>query len=303
MNIEKHQQEFIKTIETSKNLSEKTIRAYNSDLNDYFLYYRNNKRLFFNGDIVNDYFNDLINERKLKDTTISRKIITLKQYYNFLNENYNVKNPFDKVKYRFKKEKRLPKTLTIQEVEKLLDTLYKSLDDASIYTKFESYRDLAILDILISTGVRIHEVCNITLDDINYQERIILIHGKGRKQRLAYISSEKTWNNIIKYIDIRNQRCNTSNYLFVNKFNYKLSINSIDNIYRKYKKLANINKKSTPHYLRHTFATNLLSNGADIRSVQELLGHSSISITEIYTEVSKSRKIEVLSKYNYRNQI
>ena len=149
MNIEKHQQEFIKTIETSKNLSEKTIRAYNSDLNDYFLYYINNKILFFNGDIVNDYFNYLINERKLKDTTISRKIITLKQYYNFLNENYNVKNPFDKVKYRFKKEKRLPKTLTIQEVEKLLVTLYTSLDDSSIYTKFESYRDLAIIYILI----------------------------------------------------------------------------------------------------------------------------------------------------------
>ena len=137
----------------------------------------------------------------------------------------------------------------------------------------------------------------------NNDEKIILIHGKGRKQRLVYISSEKTWNNLINYITIRNVRCYNTNYLFVNKFNEKLSINSIDNIYRKYKKLANINNKSTPHYLRHTFATNLLSNGADIRSVQELLGHSSISITEIYTEVSKSRKVEVLSKYNYRNNL
>ena len=153
MNIEKHQQEFIKTIETSKNLSEKTIRAYNSDLNDYFLYYRNNKKLFFNGDIVNDYFNELINERKLKDTTISRKIITIKQYYNYLNENYNLKNPFDKVKYRFKKEKRLPKTLTIQEVEKLLK-MTKFNTDESITRFAKRLRKMGIDDKLEELGAQ-----------------------------------------------------------------------------------------------------------------------------------------------------
>lgn len=302
MNIEKYKDEFLSTIITYKNLSKKSVVAYNSDLLDYFSYYKKHNK-FFSNNVIKDYFISLQFERKLKDSTISRKLVTIKMYYNYLNEHRKIKNPFDKFNMKFKKEKALPKTITINEVKKILNTLYESIDQSTQFTSFQSFRDLALIDLLITSGIRIGEANLITLDDIDFTNNIILIHGKGRKQRLIYISSIETITNLKKYIEIRKERNCDSNYLFINKNGNQISINSIDNIYRKYKKKAKINKYSTPHSLRHTFATNLLANGADIRSVQEILGHSNVSITERYTEVTTNRKVEVLSKYNYRNSL
>lgn len=129
----------------------------------------------------------------------------------------------------------------------------------------------------------------------------MLIHGKGRKERLLFLSSSETINNIKKWLDIRSNHLN--NYLFLNRYGNSLTIHSIEDIFYKYRDLSKINPFSTPHYLRHTFATNLLINGADIRSVQEILSHSNISTTEIYTEISLIRKQQVLSKFNYRNNL
>ena len=129
----------------------------------------------------------------------------------------------------------------------------------------------------------------------------MLIHGKGRKERLLYLSSSDTINNIKKWLDIKSNHL--SNYLFLNRYGNPLTIHSFEDIFYKYRDLSKINHYSIPHYLRHTFATNLLTNGADIRSAQDILGHSSISTTEIYTEVSINRKQEILLKYNYRNNI
>lgn len=138
------------------------------------------------------------------------------------------------------------------------------------------------------------------MEDIIFSERTVLIHGKGRKQRLIYISCPQTWDNLSRWIDIK-KNISKSDKLFINRYGEQLSIHGIEHIYNKIKEGAGITEHSTPHYLRHTFATNLLSNGADLRSVQELLGHASVATTEIYTEVSAKRKIEVLDKYNYRN--
>lgn len=154
---------------------------------------------------------------------------------------------------------------------------------------------------LISTGIRIGEAAIISIGDIIVNERTILIHGKGRKQRLIYISSPITWSRIYELIKIRKKQ--KGEFLFINKYGQPISIYGIENIYRKYVVKANINAKSTPHYLRHTFATNLLANGADLRSVQEILGHASVSTTQIYTEVTTNRKKQVLRKYNLRNKI
>lgn len=206
--------------------------------------------------------------------------------------------------YKFKQERRLPKTLTIPETEKLLNTAYTQYELASTeHAAWTATRNLALIDILISTGIRIAEAANITLSDIIFQDRTILIHGKGRKQRLIYISCPQTWENLLRWIKFRNKYALPTDKLFVNKYGSQISIHGIEYIYTVFKKSAKINAKSTPHYLRHTFATNLLSNGADLRSVQEILGHSSISTTELYTEVSIKRKKQVLSKFNYRNEL
>jgi integrase/recombinase XerC/integrase/recombinase XerD len=130
-----------------------------------------------------------------------------------------------------------------------------------------------------------------------------LIHGKGRKQRILFISSEQVLKKIEEWLSVRDEFAPSTDHVFVNKYGKQISIFSIENIFYKYRDIAKVDGKSTAHFLRHTFATSLLENGADIREVQELLGHSSISTTEIYTEVSVERKKQVLSKFNARNLI
>lgn len=210
-------------------------------------------------------------------------------------------NPFFNIKFPFKQEQRLPKTLTVKEVSKLLNALYdKNNNVKTTFDRFESTRDLFLLDLILSTGMRIGEAAAITLSDITMQEHTILIHGKGCKQRLLYISSQDTWNNLKNWLKLRKDFDIKNNYVFVNRYHNAITIYSIENIFTKYKNLAGINECATPHYLRHTFATNLLANGADLRSVQEILGHSNIATTEIYTEITMKRKKQVLCRYNYR---
>lgn len=294
---------FIRKTQSTKNLSRKTILAYKSDISDY-LHFLNDSVSETDIDDIYSYINHL-SQRELKDTTIKRKIISLKLFYSYLyNENIISENPFFGIKFSFRQEKRLPKTLSVKEVSHLLSTLYNCKNIAQTdFSVFETTRDLCLIDLLISTGIRIGEAANITLSDIIMQERTILIHGKGRKQRLLYLSSQETWNNLKEWLRLRKKFSPSSDYLFLNRILEPITIYSIENIFKKYKKLSGINPNSTPHYLRHTFATNLLVNGADLRSVQEILGHASISTTEIYTEVTIKRKKQVLTKYNYRNKI
>ena len=288
---------FLNHSKATKNLSAKTISAYRSDLQQFV----STQTDIFYPDIY-DYINYLSQTLNLKDTSIRRKIVTLKCFYSFLAEQKLINlSPFVKIKFRFRLEKRLPKTLTTNEVSKLLDCLNLDTTKLSTFKRKLYIRDCALLELLISTGVRIGEAAAIVLDDIIIPEHTILIHGKGRKQRLIYISDSTSWNRIYNLIKER-KRVN-GQHLFVNRHEQPLSTHGIEDIYKKYAKASHINEKSTPHYLRHTFATNLLSNGADLRSVQELLGHASIATTEGYTEVTTIRKKQILKKYNYRNKL
>ncbi|MCR5636247.1 MAG: tyrosine-type recombinase/integrase [Clostridiales bacterium] len=294
--------QFIMTIQSTKNLSSKTVIAYSSDLNDFCKYLENRE---LDNSTVLEYVQYLVTERNLKDSTINRKLVALKVFFEYLycqgciDQNYYRSHVF-----RFKKERKLPKTLTIKEVSKLLKSLLEQILAAkSDYEIWKSTRNLAVIDILISTGIRIGEASSISISDIIIPERTILIHGKGRKQRLIYISCSNTWINLMQWIKIRDKYPVYTDKLFVNRSGNQISIHGIEYIFNTQKVSAGINKNSTPHYLRHTFATNLLANGADLRSVQEILGHSNISTTEIYTEVTNKRKKQVLNKYNYRNKL
>ncbi len=288
---------FINYLHATKNLSDKTLKAYTSDLKQFFYFEKN----VFKPDICG-FIAFLNTELKLKDTSIRRKIITLKNFYDYLfNENLINFYPFAKLKFRFRQERKLPKTLSIKDITKILDCFNIDFSSLSPFAKNTYTRDAALLDLLISTGIRIGEAAAITLDDIISPERTILIHSKGRKQRLIYISSPVTWNRL--KVLIKERKNTESNHLFVNRYGNPLSIHGIEDIYKKYIKRAQINTKSTPHYLRHTFATNLLTNGADLRSVQEILGHASVATTQIYTEVTTNRKKQVLKKFNYRNKL
>lgn len=294
--------QLITQLKITKNLQEQTLKAYSSDITNFLNYI--NKEPIEQIDILN-YINYLFDEKKLKDRSIKRKIISLKIYFNFLEDNSIIKNnPFTKLKFKFKQEKKLPKTLQKNEVKKLLETVYNELNSSiTPYKKFETIRNISLLEILISTGIRIQEASLITLNDISLQEKTIIIHGKGRKERQLFILNKYVLSSLKNWLTIRKTSSPKCNNIFINKYGNPLSIHSIENIFRKYKTLSNINIKATPHYLRHTFATNLLTNGADLRSVQEILGHSSISTTQIYIEISSNRKKQVLQKYNYRNNL
>ncbi len=270
---------YMQYLKSTKNLSEKTLRAYAIDIRQFM----QNCPDYLSPNIC-VYINYLSTKLHLKDTSIKRKIISLHAFYEYLvMQELIVSSPFDKLKFKFKQESKLPKILSVNEVKQLLHCFEIDSSELSNFKKIQYIRDSALIDLLVSTGIRIAEAAAITFDDIIIHQHTILIHGKGRKQRLIYISSPITW--------------------FTNRYNQQISTQSIENIYTKYITKAKINPKSTPHYLRHTFATNLLSNGADLRSVQEILGHASVATTQIYTEVSSQRKKQVLRKYNYRNKL
>lgn len=292
---------FINEIKTTKNLSNKTIKAYFCDLTNFIDFITKLENSTITSESVIAYINSLKN--RLKDSSTKRKIISLKIFTQYLYNNNLLDNyPFQTLKFKYKNEHKLPKILTVEEVKKLLNCITSSFSPKSSSFKiYEGTRDLAIIDLLISTGIRIGELCIIKLEDIDLKNKTLLIHGKGRKERMLFISSNDTINNLQKWLDLRHN--NQNNYLFLNRYGNPLTIHSIEDIFFKYRNLSKINPSSTPHYLRHTFATNLLINGADIRSVQELLGHSSISTTEIYTEISLNRKQDVLNKFNYRNTL
>ena len=301
MNLKNYVDTYIKEVICTKNLSNKTIKAYKSDLEDFFDCIED--KVIVSETIVK-YVNYLMGERKLKDTSIKRKLVALNLFFSFAHQKKLIKhNPFYGLHFKLKKTHRLPKTLQVREVNKLLRSVINSFsEEDSEFKKFQGVRDLAMIDILITTGIRIGELASLTMDDLYYYEKTLLIHGKGRKERLIFISCMDTWKNLMKYLDLRKKKDVTCDNVFVNRYGNPISIFGVEAIYKKYCDKAKL-PHSTPHYLRHTFATNLLSNGADIRSVQEILGHSNVSTTEIYTEVSNVRKQKVLKKYNYRNFI
>lgn len=302
MNVISTTKEFLTIAQTTKNLSTNTLTAYQSDLKDFSNFLSDNE---CDDKTVLRYVEYLSQVRHLKDSSVKRKLIVLKMYFTFLDKNnYIARNYFEAHSFHFKQERRLPKTLALKEIHTLLNAAKGQNEEAmTTYARWQTARNLALLDILISTGIRIAEASNISVQDIIPSERTILIHGKGRKERLLYISCKQTWGNLKQWMRYRETRPTYTNMVFVNRFGEQLGIHGIEYIFTTLKRAAGINPQATPHYLRHTFATHLLSNGADLRSVQELLGHSSVAVTEIYTEVSANRKKQVLNKYNYRNKI
>lgn len=287
--------EFVTYCKVSKNLSDKTIWAYKQDLTSY------RRHVEQTGGNVMTYVSYLL-ETNHKISTIKRHLATILQYYKYMYRNDKLSNPMLQFEFHLKSDKLLPRTVTVREVKKLLVTIYHYKEQARTpFAMFQTTRDLALIDLLCSTGIRIGEAAAMTIDDVDLRTKIVLIHGKGKKERLIYLSCTETVANLRQWLTLRSELGAKHEFVFINRKLEPISIHGIEDIFEKYKKIAGINTHATPHYLRHTFATNLLANGSDLRSVQEILGHSSVSITERYTEVTASRKIKVLKKFNYRN--
>ena len=214
-------------------------------------------------------------------------------------------NPFNKLKLSFKLEKNLPKIILEEELKKIFNYLIIQYENANTnFLKGKSLRNILIFELLLllSTGIRINELCNLKIENINISEKTILILGKGKKERIIYIGNLDTFNVLVNYIST--YRKNSLGYLFVGQNDEEcLREQSVRFILKNICNKLNIDKKITPHMFRHTFATMLLDRDVDIRCIQSILGHSSITTTQIYTYVSSKKQKEILTYHNPINFI
>jgi Site-specific recombinase XerD len=293
---------YLTSIKTWKNLSNKTILAYQYDLQQFLFFVERRKFASINQTTIENFL-FFLSEKSLHPNSIKRKIVSLKNFCTFLIE----KNYIEKIDISFSNQtyqlpKKLPKTVSIEDATNFLQIYQTKLSYAKSFYKTVIFtRDLALIDIIISTGIRIHEASNINLADIDWESGKIIIRGKNNKERIVFISSSDTLKNIIAWCELRKQLEPSTNAFFLNKYGSRLSIYGITNIFHKYDHELELSTRVTPHYFRHTFATELLNNGANLRDVQEILGHASITTTQIYTQITTTRKQEVFNKYNYRN--
>lgn len=285
-----------------RGLSEKTIKAYLSDTKQLVSSLSENQMEW--RDNVNQY-QLKITMLNLSDNTKKRKLVSWKIFVDFLvDQNILKQDDIKKLPFKIRQHKKLPRILTVDEVKKLLLAVYQETTvSKSTFQEQLNLRNIAILELLICTGLRIGELSLIGIQDIDFNTWTFTVHGKGSKERVLYISSQAARVALKKYLKVRLHSGTGESYLFLNKDGQKLSIWGIEAIFYKYRDLSNIHSKATPHFLRHTFATELLNNGADLRVLQELLGHASIITTQIYTEVRVNDKIRALDRYNFRNRL
>jgi len=231
----------------------------------------------------------MLNEQQYSKSTVARKLATLRSFYKFLVKADRVgSNPVTVVRTP-KQEKKLPKFLDYEEIKRLLD--------APPVDNWLGARDRAILETLYSTGIRVSELVGLNMDDVDFLSEVVHIRGKGKKERLTPIGSSAL-RAIQHYMEYRSKRAQSnSNFdmkvLFVNKHGRRLSTRSVRRKMDKYLRMAGLDPAISPHTLRHSFATHMLNNGADLRSVQELLGHQSISTTQVYTHLNTGKLKEV----------
>ncbi|WP_125981746.1 tyrosine-type recombinase/integrase [Loigolactobacillus iwatensis] len=299
---EKEQYQNFITNLSQKGLSNKSMKAYKSDIDQFIKFCDKEDGLEIND--FQSFINHLV-KMKYKDSTIHRRIISLKLFGNFLTENKMIAD-FDSKILNYKSQRRhdLPRVLNNNDVGMLLKGAYDQQDLANtLFSELQTTRNTAIIEMLVCTGMRIGEVSLMNIEDLDLNSWIFIVHGKGKKERLLFISSYETRVAIKRFLKIRSKYVPKSSALFLNKYGDRLSIWSIENIFFKYRDLSGINRSATPHYLRHSFATELLNNGADLRVVQELLGHASITTTQIYTEIATVNKVNALKQFNMRNTI
>jgi len=286
--IEKYSEYLLKELK----YSDKTVLSYKRDLNSYNDYLKkyNINYLNINKLQIVDYLKYL-DTLKYSNKTISRHLSTLRSFYNYLVEIKLIDNNIYKRIRNPKVEKKLPNYLNIVEIENIMDTIDEN-------TK-EEVRDKCIFELLYSTGIRVSEASNLKLQDIDRNKLTIRIFGKGSKERIVYYG-EVFAKTLDKYLKVRDKFLVNGDieYLFINKYGRKLSRESIEQKIDRIVTKSAINHKISPHVLRHTFATHLLDNGADLKSVQELLGHENLNTTEIYTHVSNERLREAYLKYH-----
>lgn len=288
MMVSQYIEDFLNHLRVVKNASRLTLVSYSTDLEQYFRFLaerqaieaENVKLSMIDHRSVRDYL-VWLQQQGLRRSTLARKLAALRSFVRYLcRENILPSNPIAAVSTP-KQDQRLPNFLYPLEVTQLIE--------APDISKPLGMRDRALLELLYATGIRVSELVGLKVSDFNYQQGLIKVTGKGGKDRIVPLGKPSSdWGQ--RYLKAREKLVATgkgTTALFVNRFGNQLSVRGVRNIINKYVDALAINTKVSPHTLRHTFATHLLNRGADLRSVQELLGHVKLSTTQIYTHLTK----------------
>lgn len=287
-----------------RNLNEKTIYAYRSDLYLFEKYIRNtcSSVLFeqVSKDVLKGYLQYI---STYKPKTVKRKLASLKALFNYYDyEHDDFLNPFRKLHIRFKEPYVLPIVMTGHEVKAILKYLYKlraENSDTGNYMYKAQTRDIAVVELLFATGIRVSELCELTCNAIDLKQATIKVFGKGSKERVIQICSTA----VLKILKQYQQQFAPFEYFFVNRLGNRLSTQSVRLLIKRCRDRTGLEKKISPHTFRHTFATLLLEEDVDIKYIQNLLGHSSITTTQIYTHVNMNKQKKLLSSKHPRKKM
>ena len=281
---------FLNYLLVDKGLSNNTANAYEADISSFFQWLDNEDLKYKNlqEDHINQYISFLF-QRKMRSSSVNRKISSIKSFYIFLVKRNFVKNsPLNNL-VTPKQEKYLPESMSEAEVDKLLNS-------PDVSNKIEN-RDKAMIEMLYATGMRISELVNLKMTDVDMKRCVVKVFGKGSKERLVPFG-ETALDSLRSYLNEREQ--SSSKEIFLSNRGKKMTRVAFWQRVKVYLIRENLKNSISPHTLRHAFATHLLNRGADLRSVQLLLGHSDLSTTQIYTHIAKQRLSDVLKKHHPR---
>lgn len=296
-------EQYLSYCKYEKCLDSKTQRAYKTDLLQ-FADYTLDKNADLSKDNLQAYLTELHKRYKIK--SVKRKIASLRAFFNYLEyEDILPDNPLNRMRIKLHEPFLLPRTIPLETVDAILQCAYKQ-KQSSTSTPCQmrtSLRDIAVLELLFATGVRVSELCFLRKDSINLSSGEIKIYGKGSKERLIQIGNKDVLSAVLSYYSASSVDIENSGWFFVNRLGQRLSDQSVRKMINRYTALAGIEQHITPHMFRHAFATLLLEEDVDIRYIQQLLGHSSISTTQIYTHVTSKKQRDILTAKHPRNKI
>lgn len=294
-NLQLHIVNYLSHCEHQKRLDSKTLKAYRIDLGQFSKSTGITDPIDVSSNILEIYISTL--HEKYKPKTVKRKIASLKAFFHYLEyREVVILNPFNKIQIKFREPTVLPKIIPLLTVESFLSTIYTCRRQApTAYQRKNALRDAAIIELLFATGMRISELCSLKAGDISLSDRSLLIYGKGNKERRMQIGNDDVLHVLAEYHNTFHNKSTSNGVFFINQNQTPVSDQAVRRMINKYVSLAAIDLHITPHMFRHTFATSLMEADVDIRYIQEMLGHSSINITEIYTHVALSKQRDILT--------
>lgn len=295
--------EYLHFCTARKNLDNKTIKSYSIDLKQYSDFI-SDFSLTWNDKKSIEKFIEFMHS-KFKPKSVKRKIASLKAFFHYLEiEEIIETNPFHKIQIKYKEPFLLPKTIPLKTIEKIMNYAYLECKNQTTYYGHKTaLRNVLILELLFATGMRISELCSLTTEQINFNDYIIKIYGKGSKERLIQICNINVQNLMDEYRTEFDFELSNYSYFFINRLCNRLSEQSVRNMIANYAEKARIQIHITPHMFRHSFATLLLEEDVDIRYIQQMLGHSSITTTQIYTHTSINKQKNILTVKHPRNKL